>query len=116
MGENSTTVTAAELQQKLSAFQLDEILSCTKVEPASSLARFTDVELDDLDGQIEMKLAELKKLSLFSQSQGTTQSNWLLRQECAPETDTTVKRRWLVARNIENDVELSIDLDELDHK
>lgn len=111
---STLSVTAAELQQKLSTFQLDEILTCTKVEPAShSLAKFQDVELDALDDQIASKLEELKKRSLFSQDQDTAnQSNWLLRQECPSpdQPETTVKRRWLVARNVENDVELSIDV------
>lgn len=123
MGETTTTtrsisLTAVELEQKLSEFQLDDILSCTKIEPSLSLAKFKDVELDDLDDQITLKLNELKKrCPTFSQTQDSAPSNWILRQEnVLNEDEATVKRRWLVTRNIENDVELSIDLDELAHK
>ncbi|KAH9809720.1 hypothetical protein DFH28DRAFT_988378 [Melampsora americana] len=123
MGETSTStrsisLTAVELEQKLHDFQLDEILSCTKIEPTLSLAKFKDVELDDLDDQIALKLNELKKrCPTFSQSQDSTPANWILRQENVPnEDEATVKRRWLVTRSTENDVELSIDLDELANK
>ncbi|EGG08605.1 uncharacterized protein MELLADRAFT_61858 [Melampsora larici-populina 98AG31] len=109
---SSISLTAAELEQKLSDFQLDDILSCTKIEPTLTLAKFKDVELDDLDDQIALKLNELKKrCPTFSQSQDSAPSNWILRQENVPNDDeATGKRRWLVTRNIENDVELSIDV------
>jgi hypothetical protein len=112
MADNTTTnpenQKKVDLPQKLSDLQIEEILSCTKVEATnpSDQAHLNDIELGDLDEKIAEKLDQIKARSaaLMSNPNGES-SRWLLRQEPgAP------KRRWLVARNIENEVEISVDV------
>ncbi|PLW43077.1 hypothetical protein PCANC_03790 [Puccinia coronata f. sp. avenae] len=104
-----------ELSQKLSELQIEEILSCTKVETSDPTdpAHMNDIELGDLDEKIAEKLEEIKARSstLMPKNSNGENSRWLLRQEPgAP------KRRWLVTRNTENEVELSVDLMGLESK
>ncbi|KAH9456080.1 hypothetical protein MJO28_006095 [Puccinia striiformis f. sp. tritici] len=101
-----------DLPQKLSDLQIDDILSCTKVEATdpTDQAYLNDIELGDLDEKIAEKLNQIKARSMPENPTGEN-SRWLLRQEPgAP------KRRWLVARNIENEMEISVDLMGLEAK
>lgn len=115
----TTSTPTIELPQQISGLKLDELISCSKIEPTST-SKFNEVELDSLDEQIALKLNQLKQQSSLFSKDGTdsSQSNWVLRQEenlttNDPQTSPSSKRRWLVARSIENDVELSIDVRQL---
>lgn len=99
------------LSEKLSELQIEEILSCTKVQesvehtdPAAAIMH--DIELGDLDEKIAQKLEQIKARSIPLLANPTGEaSRWLLRQD--PDAP---KRRWLVARNTENEMEISVDV------
>lgn len=101
----------------LSELDVDEILSRTKVVQVTNTTdhqpHLNDIELDDLDHKIAEKLDQIKaRSSLISNDPGGDHSSrWLLRQETG-----TNKPRWLVARSVENELEISVDLTGLDAK
>jgi len=109
--QGSSSSSKALLSEKLSELQIEEILSRTKVQesvehtdPAAAIMH--DIELGDLDEKIAQKLEQIKARSIppLANPSGEA-SRWLLRQDPgAP------KRRWLVARNTENELEISVDL------
>ncbi|MBW0542902.1 hypothetical protein O181_082617 [Austropuccinia psidii MF-1] len=112
-------VKRTNLPRVLSEMPIDDILSYAKAEPLSSRQHphLNDVELENLDEKISAKLKEIQMKSNERLAKGDAGEvgKWILR-EMIDDKLGLVKRRWLVARNEENEVELSVDLSELEAK
>ncbi|MBW0463317.1 hypothetical protein O181_003032 [Austropuccinia psidii MF-1] len=110
-----------DLPSKFAELEVDDILSCAKAElpPSRESSYQTDVQLDDLDVKISAKLKEVQRKSSQLISKGTSgnggTATWVLREEINSNPAVS-KQRWLVARNEDNEVELTLDLSELEAK